>query len=85
MKKVFFAIFNKRFINTSIALLGFVFSYHTANAQQEVSIETIAHRVADNIIQNTTYCFIDRKTKNIFKSTAEIPAGTPVKVKSVYN
>src|SRR5215472_9924933 len=49
------------------------------------NIADVVHRVADNIIQNTTYQFIDTKTKTVYPSLSSIPAEADLKAKSTYN
>ncbi|HEY4149817.1 MAG TPA: glycoside hydrolase family 88 protein, partial [Chitinophagaceae bacterium] len=55
-----------------------------ANAQTD-SIAAVVHRVADNIISNTSYKFIDTKTKTLHTSVADFPSGADIKAQSRYN
>lgn len=62
----------------------------SAQSQPTVTPENIAdvvHRVADNIMTNTTWQFIDTKTKTVYPSLSAIPheAEADIKARSVYN
>lgn len=71
----------KRYAFALIILSCFVFRTH---AQTE-NIEAVVHRVADNIIANTSYKFVDAKTRQVYGSLADAPSGADVKVESRYN
>ncbi|MBS1605003.1 MAG: glycoside hydrolase family 88 protein [Bacteroidetes bacterium] len=64
-------------------LIGTLCGYQTY--AQTGNVEDVVHRVADNIIANTSYQFIDTKTKNVAGSVGELPAGDDIKAQSRYN
>ncbi|MES1249072.1 MAG: hypothetical protein ABUL46_00230 [Chitinophaga rupis] len=66
------------------ALLILSCSVFRVNAQSD-NIEDVIHRVADNIIANTSYQFIDTKTRNVYTSIADFPSGADIKAQSRYN
>lgn len=68
----------------AIALFILSCSVFRVNAQSD-HIEDVIHRVADNIIANTSYQFIDTKTKNVYASVADFPSGADIKAQSRYN
>ncbi|HEY4290446.1 MAG TPA: glycoside hydrolase family 88 protein [Puia sp.] len=75
----------QKFLYSSVIVLFnlscFIFQ---ASAQSE-SIESVVQRVADNIVGNTSYQFLDTKTKEVYTSVDKFPSGADIKAKSTYN
>ena len=66
-----------------IILLG-VINTNNVSAQEQQSINTVK-KMADYIMANTTYTFVDAKTKTRYSSVKSLPADAEVKAESVYN
>lgn len=68
-----------------ITLLIFVFCFsRTVSAQIQPTID-VAKNVADYIIKNTSYQFIDAKTKSVYQTTSGLPENASIKTVSIYN
>ncbi|QKJ31959.1 glycoside hydrolase family 88 protein [Mucilaginibacter mali] len=67
---------------TLIALACTTIAYGQQNA---ASTEEVMRRVADNIIQKTSYKFVDSKTKQQYESTKGLAPSVDVKAESTYN
>ncbi len=59
--------------------------YSTITFGQGINSEELVRRVADNVIQHTTFDFVNQKTGDKFQSTTSIPAGTLARASSSYN
>lgn len=70
-----------RKIFTVIALACTTFAY----AQQPSGSEEVLRRVADRVIQSTTFKFINPQTQQKYDNTNGIPSGTIVRAESAYN
>jgi unsaturated rhamnogalacturonyl hydrolase len=55
-----------------------------AGAQLQTSVDVV-RRVAGYITRNTSYTFIDERSKATYNSAAQVPAGAEPKVSSIYN
>lgn len=84
MKKFFLFTAKKGIVYCSIVLISLCGFVSRCYAQDE-SVETIVHSVADNIIKNTSYAFIDLKTRKNYSSTDGVPSGATIKAQSLYN
>ena len=60
-----------------------IFSVSVLHAQSLP--EATAKKIADRIINSTTYTFINKKTGEIFTSVKDLPLSADVQVQSVYN
>lgn len=63
----------------------FVLSVMSLNAKTTLDAETIARKIADDIIAESTWRFINHKTKEIYTDTTQIPAGIDVRIEKRYN
>jgi rhamnogalacturonyl hydrolase YesR len=79
-----FRIKQKFIYSGVIALFNLSCFIFQAKAQSE-SIEAVVQRVADNIIGNTSYQFLDNKTKEVYTSVDNFPSGADIKAQSRYN
>ncbi|MCD2421595.1 glycoside hydrolase family 88 protein [Niabella pedocola] len=73
-----------KFVCSTILICCLSFFSFTAGAQNE-SIEAVVHSVADNIMRNTSYKFIDTKTKTSYTGTAQFPSDAVIRTQSLYN
>jgi unsaturated rhamnogalacturonyl hydrolase len=69
----------------TLTLLALITTTLTYGQQQTANTEEVLRRVADNIIQKTTYKFVDAKTKQTYDSTNGLTPGTDVKAQSTFN
>jgi len=79
-----FIKFSKQFSCVTILLLSLFGSMVPCTAQ-DVSVPAVANSVAENIIRNTSFNFVDQKTKTVYQTLDDVPAGVAVKAKSLYN
>ncbi|MBZ4190412.1 glycoside hydrolase family 88/105 protein [Niabella beijingensis] len=84
MKKCVLFRVRKKFVYGIICLFCLSFFSLPAGAQKE-NIEAVVHSVAGNIIRNTSYKFIDTKTKTVYTSTGNFPAEAEIRTQSLYN
>jgi rhamnogalacturonyl hydrolase YesR len=82
MKKYFLIHIRKKFMFSAISV--FCLSFFSANAQKE-NIEAIVNSVANNIMRNTSYQFVDLKTKKVYATTESFPADADIRTQSLYN
>lgn len=67
-----------------MAICGLTVFFSHVNAQNE-SIEAIVNSVAANIMRNTSYKFVDTKTKSTYNSVGDFPSGADIRTESRYN
>jgi unsaturated rhamnogalacturonyl hydrolase len=68
-----------------LSLLLFTVCAITAYGQTAVNTEEIVRRLADNVIQNTSFKFVNEKTGEKFESTKGLAISPDVKADSKYN
>lgn len=84
MKKCFRFRIGSKFVCIAAGICGLSFFSLAAVAQKE-SIEAIVHSVADHIIRNTSYKFVDTKTKKSYSGTEQFPSDAIIRTQSLYN
>lgn len=84
MQQTYFSQFKRFSLSATMALLGLC-AVSSPCLAQDVSVPAVVHSVADNIIRNTSFNFIDRKTNTVYESLDKVPSGVAVKAKSLYN
>src|SRR5215469_16834448 len=62
-----------------------VFAAATVSAQQPEDPSSLIRRVADHILQTTTFRFVDSKTKQTYSTTQNLPPSPDVKAESKFN
>ncbi|HXI00715.1 MAG TPA: glycoside hydrolase family 88 protein [Sphingobacteriaceae bacterium] len=76
----------KKILTRVILASGLLTGLSTHTFAQVRSPEMIVRSVADNVLENTSFRFIDNKTKKTYSSAKEISAITPdIQVESIYN
>lgn len=55
------------------------------SAQTASSAEQVTRKVAEYIIENTSYTFIDIETKDVYTATHNVPPNANLKAASIYN
>jgi unsaturated rhamnogalacturonyl hydrolase len=73
----------KVFIKQILTLVAV--AYSSLSFGQTVNNEEIVRRVADNILQNTTFKFVNSKTKEKYESTKGLAPNADIKADSKYN
>lgn len=70
-----------------IKLLGLLFALcaQFANAQNDQHIESVLRRVADRIVAQTSYQFVNTKNAQTYDNLKGVPFSLDIKVKSDYN
>lgn len=69
----------------TLTLLALIATTTAYGQQQTTNTEEVLRRVADNIIQKTTYQFVDAKTKQKYNSTKGLAPSTDIKAESTFN
>ncbi len=72
-------------ISKFVFVITVLFYSATLFAQDKMNIEATARKVADNIIQSTTFRFANNKTNEKFESTKGIAVSVDVKAENKFN
>ncbi|HMB92746.1 MAG TPA: glycoside hydrolase family 88 protein [Rhodothermales bacterium] len=65
-----------------LVLLGYA---TPASAQEEPSVETVVRRVADNVLEDATFRFVDPESNQTYAAPGEAPAEARLHLASAYN
>lgn len=84
MKQTYLFLIKKHIIYGAIALFSFYGMISTGIAQ-DASVPGVVHSVADNIIRNTSFKFVDRKSDTVYSTLESVPSGVDIKVQSRYS
>ena len=70
-----------------VRLLVLLFALCTTfvNAQNNQHIESVLRKVADRIVEQTSYQFVNTKTGETYTSLKGVPFSLDIKVKTAYN
>lgn len=74
----------KRVIVQTVAIATLGLSFQQLHAQNE-SDEAVINSVANGIMRNTSYKFVDTKTKALYDSPDKFPADGDMRTQSLYN
>lgn len=72
-------------LNKAISCSLIFLSVSTMHAQNKMTAEEAARKIADRIVNSTTYLFENRKTGETYKTVKGIPLSNDVQVSSKYN
>lgn len=84
MKGVTLLAVRRYIVHGIIPILGLGATVTTSSAQ-DLSVSAVVHSVADNIIRNTSFKFVDRQTNTEYSSLETAPSDITVKARSQYN
>ena len=72
-------------LNKAISCFLIFLSISTMHAQNKMTAEEAARKIADRIVNSTTYLFENKKTGETYKTVKDIPLSKDVQVSSKYN
>jgi len=72
-------------LNKAISCSLIFLSVSTIHAQNKMTAEEAARKIADRIVNSTTYLFENKKTGETYKTVKDIPLSKDVQVSSKYN